>query len=82
MSKLATAVSFAMAEPGRLVGQTAPSAEPDDIDADGEYEMDDVQYEQEPAVVDTPTMFNARSQGSAIRPGFYASTNSLLLSAL
>ncbi|KAF2628749.1 hypothetical protein BU25DRAFT_490375 [Macroventuria anomochaeta] len=43
-----------MAEPGRLVGQTAPSAEPEDIDADGEYEMDDVQYEQEPAAADTP----------------------------
>lgn len=54
MSKLATAVSFAMAEPGRLVGQTAPSTEPEDIDADGEYEMDDMQYEQEPAAVETP----------------------------
>ncbi|KZM24226.1 Histone acetyltransferase [Ascochyta rabiei] len=43
-----------MAEPGRLVGQAAASAEPDDIDADGEYEMDDVQYEQEPAAAETP----------------------------
>ncbi|KAJ8113121.1 hypothetical protein OPT61_g4679 [Boeremia exigua] len=43
-----------MAEPGRLVGQAASSAEPEDIDADGEYEMDDIQYEQPPTVADTP----------------------------
>ncbi|KAH5433113.1 histone acetyltransferase [Parastagonospora nodorum] len=35
-----------MAEPGRLMGQTASNADPDDIDADGDYEMDD-EYEQE-----------------------------------
>ncbi|KAJ4324505.1 Histone acetyltransferase [Neodidymelliopsis sp. IMI 364377] len=43
-----------MAEPGRLAGQVAASAEPEDIDADGEYEMDDMQYEQEPIAADTP----------------------------
>jgi histone acetyltransferase SAS3 len=47
-SKLAAVVSFAMAEPGRLMGQTASNADPEDIDADGDYEMDD-EYEQEPA---------------------------------
>jgi histone acetyltransferase SAS3 len=52
-SKLAAVVSFAMAEPGRLMGQTTSNADPEDIDADGDYEMDD-EYEQEPAV-DTQT---------------------------
>jgi histone acetyltransferase SAS3 len=47
-SKLAAAVSFAMAEPGRLMGHTASNAEPEDIDADGDYEMDD-EYEQDQA---------------------------------
>ena len=46
-SKLAAVVSFAMAEPGRLMGQTAGDAHADDIDADGDYEMDD-EYEQAP----------------------------------
>ena len=47
-SKLAAAVSFAMAEPGRLMGHTASAADMDDVDADGDYEMDD-DYEQQPA---------------------------------
>ena len=51
VSKLANAVSFAMAEPGKAVGQTT---DPDDIDADGEYEMDDVQYDTQPAATETP----------------------------
>jgi histone acetyltransferase SAS3 len=51
-SKLAAVVSFAMAEPGRLMGQTSGDADLEDIDADGDYEMDD-DYEQEP-VADTP----------------------------
>jgi histone acetyltransferase SAS3 len=51
--KLAAVVSFAMAEPGRLMGQTASNADLDDLDADGDYEMDD-EYEQEPAL-DTQT---------------------------
>ncbi|CAO2655877.1 Nn.00g046800.m01.CDS01 [Neocucurbitaria sp. VM-36] len=38
-----------MAEPGRLMGQSASNTDPEDIDADGEYEMDDVEYEQAPA---------------------------------
>lgn len=42
-------MSFAMAEPGRLMGQTTSNTEPEDIDADGEYEMDDVEYDQPPA---------------------------------
>jgi histone acetyltransferase SAS3 len=47
-SKLAAVVS-AMAEPGRLMGQTTSNADLEDIDADGDYEMDD-EYEQEHAV--------------------------------
>ena len=46
VSKLATVVSLAMAEPGRLMGQNASNIDPEDIDADGEYEEDDVGYEQ------------------------------------
>ncbi|KAF1911151.1 hypothetical protein BDU57DRAFT_462246 [Ampelomyces quisqualis] len=38
-----------MAEPGRLMGQATSNADPDDVDADGDYEMDD-DYEQQPAV--------------------------------
>ncbi|KAI8935104.1 hypothetical protein NX059_007699 [Plenodomus lindquistii] len=40
-----------MAEPGRLMGQTTSNTEPepDELDADGEYEMDDVEYDQAPA---------------------------------
>ncbi|KAJ4371499.1 Histone acetyltransferase [Neocucurbitaria cava] len=38
-----------MAEPGRLMGQTASNTDLEDIDADGEYEIDDVEYEQAPA---------------------------------
>ncbi|KAF2036667.1 hypothetical protein EK21DRAFT_51632 [Setomelanomma holmii] len=37
-----------MAEPGRLMGQTASNADLEDVDADGDYEMDD-EYEQEQA---------------------------------
>ncbi|KAH7093089.1 hypothetical protein FB567DRAFT_163159 [Paraphoma chrysanthemicola] len=37
-----------MAEPGRLMGQSASNADLDDVDADGDYEMDD-EYEQEQA---------------------------------
>jgi histone acetyltransferase SAS3 len=48
-SRLAAVVSFAMAEPGRLLGQTVSDADLEDIDADGDYEMDD-EYEQEAAV--------------------------------
>lgn len=46
VSKLATVVSYAMAEPARLIGQTATNGDPDDVDADGEYEEDDMGYEQ------------------------------------
>jgi histone acetyltransferase SAS3 len=34
-----------MAEPARLMGQTATSGDPEDLDADGEYEEDDMGYE-------------------------------------
>ncbi|KAF2642551.1 hypothetical protein P280DRAFT_267809 [Massarina eburnea CBS 473.64] len=34
-----------MAEPGRLMGQSAGNVDPEDIDADGEYEEDDMGYE-------------------------------------
>ena len=50
-SKVASAVNFAMAE---LLGQPASNAELEDIDADGEYEMDDVEYEQAPATENMP----------------------------
>jgi histone acetyltransferase SAS3 len=43
-----------MAEPGRLMGQAANAADPDDIDADGEYEIDDVQYDQAHTEDNTP----------------------------
>jgi histone acetyltransferase SAS3 len=46
-SKVASAVNFAMAE---LMGQAATNTDPDDIDADGEYEMDDVEYAPGPAI--------------------------------
>lgn len=39
-------MSFAMAEPGRLMGQTTSNPGPEDMDADGEYEMDHVEYGQ------------------------------------
>jgi histone acetyltransferase SAS3 len=42
---VASAVNLAMAE---LMGQTASNTDLDDIDADGEYEMDDVEYAQPP----------------------------------
>ncbi|KAF9741542.1 hypothetical protein PMIN02_007019 [Paraphaeosphaeria minitans] len=36
-----------MAEPARLIGQTVTNGDPDDVDADGEYEEDDdIGYEQ------------------------------------
>jgi histone acetyltransferase SAS3 len=35
-----------MAEPGRLMGQAGSNIDPDDIDADGEYEEDYIGYEQ------------------------------------
>ncbi|KAL1598997.1 Histone acetyltransferase [Paraconiothyrium brasiliense] len=35
-----------MAEPARLMGQTAANVDADDVDADGEYEDDDMGYEQ------------------------------------
>ncbi|KAF2867024.1 hypothetical protein BDV95DRAFT_611302 [Massariosphaeria phaeospora] len=35
-----------MAEPARLMGQTASNNDLEDIDADGEYEIDDVEYGQ------------------------------------
>jgi histone acetyltransferase SAS3 len=44
VSKLATVVSLAMAEPGRLIGQSASNVDLEDIDADGEYEEDDIGY--------------------------------------
>jgi histone acetyltransferase SAS3 len=44
-SRLAAVISLAMAEPGRLMGQTASNADMEDIDVDGDYEMDD-EYEQ------------------------------------
>ena len=50
-SKVASAVNFAMAE---LMGQTTSNTEMDDIDADGEYEMDDVEYEHVPAAEAMP----------------------------
>lgn len=50
-SKVAFAVNFAMAE---LLGQAASNTELEDIDADGEYEMDDVEYAQAPAVENMP----------------------------
>ncbi|KAF1950888.1 hypothetical protein CC80DRAFT_454929 [Byssothecium circinans] len=34
-----------MAEPSRLMGQSAGNVDPEDIDADGEYEEDDMVYE-------------------------------------
>ncbi|CAN9093002.1 unnamed protein product [Alternaria alternata] len=37
-----------------LLGQPASNAELEDIDADGEYEMDDVEYEQAPATENMP----------------------------
>jgi histone acetyltransferase SAS3 len=33
-----------MAEPGRLMGQNASTIDPEDLDADGEYEEDDMEY--------------------------------------
>jgi histone acetyltransferase SAS3 len=39
--KLATVVSFAMAEPGRLMGNTPSNADLMDKDAEGEYEEED-----------------------------------------
>lgn len=45
-SKLATVVSFVMAEPTRLMGHAASNPGPDDVDADGEYEIDEVNYGQ------------------------------------
>jgi histone acetyltransferase SAS3 len=44
--KLATVVSFAMAEPGRLIGQHPSNAELEENDMDGEYEVDDAQSAQ------------------------------------
>lgn len=35
-----------MAEPGRLASQSADNMDPEDVDADGEYEEDDAYYEQ------------------------------------
>ncbi|KAH7383289.1 hypothetical protein BKA66DRAFT_92792 [Pyrenochaeta sp. MPI-SDFR-AT-0127] len=43
-----------MAEPNRLMGQNASNIDPEDIDADGEYEMDDIEYEQAPLEGLTP----------------------------
>lgn len=45
-SKLAAVVSFAMAEPGRLMGQAASYTDAEDGDVDGEYELDDEEYDQ------------------------------------
>jgi hypothetical protein len=60
-SKLAAVVSFAMAEPGRLMmGQSASDAHVDDIDADGDYEMDD-EYEQAQTPTFTPSMPKAQT---------------------
>jgi histone acetyltransferase SAS3 len=45
VSKIASVVSLAMAEPIQLGGQGADDTDPEDMDAEGEYE-DDVVYEQ------------------------------------
>ncbi|CAI6322340.1 unnamed protein product [Periconia digitata] len=46
-------MSLAMAEPGRLMGQSAGNMDPEDIDADGEYEEDDTYYDQNVTAADT-----------------------------
>ncbi|KAF1845386.1 uncharacterized protein K460DRAFT_366277 [Cucurbitaria berberidis CBS 394.84] len=43
-----------MAEPARLMGQAASNTDQDDMDVDGEYEMDDAEYEQPPAEDNNP----------------------------
>jgi histone acetyltransferase SAS3 len=42
--KLATVVSFAMAEPGRLMGQTPSRPDIDEKDIDGKYEEDGPEF--------------------------------------
>jgi histone acetyltransferase SAS3 len=55
-----------MAEPGRLMGQTTSINDLDDVDADGEYEEDDMMYEQAPAVQPQDDVHTTDAEGSDV----------------